>query len=142
MSIAKEGRFGTVCIAKVLIFASYKKHTARRTVKNSGQPNGGKEFGFSHGTSNARGVVILISKNVEITVHNVISSQNGRFLILYVGINRKKYVLANVYAPNIGSPEFFWDFFDAVEQFHADHSIIRGDYNLAIDTRLDRMGTH
>ena len=101
----------------------------------------GEKIWFDHGTSNTKGVGILLSKNCQMTVHNVIKSDEGRFLILYVTWKCMKIVLANIYAPNRDSPEFFQKTFKEIERFTPNYCIIAGDFNLSREKGLDRMGT-
>ena len=96
---------------------------------------------FSHGETNARGVAILISKKCNIEIHNLITDVAGRYIILYATYNSAKFLLANVYAPNKDNPEFFKKFFEDVNRFTPEYTILAGDMNLAIDSRLDRMGS-
>ena len=53
-----------------------------------------------HGSSNARGVAILIKNGFDCTIHQKILDPLGRFIILKADIKDKTYVLINVYAPN------------------------------------------
>ena len=62
---------------------------------------------FAHGTSNSRGVAILIKNKLAINVHNVIKDVNGRFILLYATIQGAKLLIANLYAPNMDVPEYF-----------------------------------
>ena len=71
----------------------------------------GNKIWLSHGESNSRGVVVLFRKNLEIIVHNVIKDKNGRFLILYVTLQKQKWLLVNIYAPNDDNPEYFQSLF-------------------------------
>ena len=75
-------------------------------------------------------------------VHNVIKSEEGRYLLLYVTWKNMKVLLANIYAPNNDSPEFFQKVFKEIHRFTPHYSIIAGDFNLGIDVTLDRLGTH
>jgi len=53
-----------------------------------------------HGSSNSRGVAILIKKGVDCTIHKKILDPLGRYIILKAEIKDKIYVLVNIYAPN------------------------------------------
>ena len=100
----------------------------------------GNKIWYDHGESNSKGVAIIFSKDVNVIVHHVIRSSQGRYLILYVTLNDIKLILANVYAPNNDSPEFFSKFFVEVEKFTPQYYIIGGDMNLALDPLVDRQG--
>ena len=101
----------------------------------------GRKIYFSHGQKNARGVAILFSKQLNVVIHNVISSNDGRFLILYCSLEDTKILIVNVYAPNEDSPDFFTRLFHEIDRFAPDHYIMFGDYNLAVDPLVDRQGT-
>ena len=95
---------------------------------------------FSHGTTQSRGVAILFSKQLEYTVHNVITDENGRYIILYCTILKKKILLCNLYAPNVDDPIFFQSLFDDIKRFSPDHMVIGGDFNLVMDLDIDKQG--
>ena len=92
-------------------------------------------------TSEARGVSILFSKQLQVIVHNVETSGEGRFIIIYATLNKKKVLLMNLYAPNADDVEFYARAFEAADKYNPDYHIIGGDFNLAMDSCLDRMGT-
>ena len=100
----------------------------------------GSKIWFSHYNSRARGVAILFSKTLPITVHNIINDEYGRFVILYVSVENKKFVLANIYAPNEDNPNFFNTCFGEIDRFRPDYKIVAGDLNLVLDLIVDKQG--
>ena len=102
----------------------------------------GQKIWFDNGDINARGVAILFTKKLDIEVHNVITSDSGRYIILYFSLQKLKFVLANVYAPNKDNPLFIDLLFKEVTRFSPDHVIIAGDFNLALDLDMDRKGSY
>ena len=54
---------------------------------------------FSHGTSNSRGVAILLPNNLDYVIQKEINDSNGRYLILDTLIDNTRLILVNVYAP-------------------------------------------
>ena len=54
----------------------------------------------SHGATNARGVAILIKNKVNFEIHEIISHEEGRYIILDITLEDKRITLANVYGPN------------------------------------------
>ena len=71
----------------------------------------------------------------------MICDLEGRYIMLYCSWENKKWLFVNVYAPNKDSPEFYQEVLEKVRKFSPDHCLIGGDFNLALDYRLDRMGT-
>ena len=55
---------------------------------------------FSHGESNARGVMIAVRESLDIKVISVFKDNNGRFIIMYAYVQDKPFLLVNYYAPN------------------------------------------
>ena len=55
---------------------------------------------FSHGESNARGVMIAVRESSDIKVISVFKDNNGRFIIMYAYVQDKPFLLVNYYAPN------------------------------------------
>ena len=60
----------------------------------------GGEIIRAHGSSNSRGVAILVKKDVDCTIHSKILDPSGQFVIIKTEIKDKIYVLINIYAPN------------------------------------------
>ena len=92
------------------------------------------------GTNRAKGVSILFSRNLDYEIHNVITDELGRYIILYCTIQRRKILLANVYAPNTDDSSFFVEFFKEVARFNPDYTMIGGDFNLVLDLDIDKQG--
>lgn len=65
----------------------------------------------------------------------------GRYTILYLTLNGFKTLICNVYALNKDDPQFFNSLFCEIDQFVPDFMMLLGDLNLAINSRLDRIGT-
>ena len=60
----------------------------------------GAEIITSHGSSNARGVAILIKARFDCSIRQQILDPTRRYIIVKVVIQDKTYVLINIYAPN------------------------------------------
>ena len=101
----------------------------------------GNKIYFDNGESNARGVAILFNPKLQIKIHNKFVRGDGRFLLLYTTIRERKVVLANVYAPNNDSPEFFREIHREIDKYAPDLVLYGGDLNTALDPLVDRQGT-
>ena len=55
---------------------------------------------FSHGESNARGVMIAVRESLDIKVISVLKNNNGHFIIMYAYVQDKLFLLVNYYSPN------------------------------------------
>ena len=101
----------------------------------------GSKVWNAYGQPNARGVSILFSNSVQVQVHNVIKDEEGKLLILFITLHKQKFLLANIYAPNQDDVTFFQRVFKEIDCFTPDHLIIAGDFNLALESMIDRKGT-
>ena len=55
-----------------------------------------------------------------------------------VEIEKKRYLLGNVYGPNKDDPEFFYQFLARVQAYTADYLLLGGDFNTVLDYTVDR----
>ena len=97
---------------------------------------------FNHGSSNARGTVILVKRqaqHVEILNHVVLSQ--GRAHYIEFEIEGTNFCLANIYAPNNDDLNFLETVtFDLIARPRNDHLIMCGDWNTVLNNSLDKMG--
>ncbi|KAJ1109237.1 hypothetical protein NDU88_006600 [Pleurodeles waltl] len=71
------------------------------------------------------------------TLHPARTDGDGRYMMVAGLLDSCKILLLNAYAPNIDAPEFFQDIHSHIGLFHVDHVLVRGDFNLAMDTAMD-----
>lgn len=98
---------------------------------------------FSHGTSTARGVCIMVKKNLN---YQIVKSKNdaaGRIVaceLENIDDPTKTLTICNIYGPNKDSPSFFLE----VIKITADMSsnlIIIGDFNAVMNVSKDRKNS-
>ena len=99
---------------------------------------------FSHGASNARGVMIFIKKSLEFEVSEKINDEEGRFIMLKCTIQGAKFLLYNVYAPNNESDHkaflnYMKNILLSVKTEEYDYVIGAGDWNFTSEN-IDRKG--
>ena len=92
-------------------------------------------------SSKARGVAILFRKNVPFQLSSLTSDPNGRYLIVSGKINNIPITCVNVYGPNTDDPEFFRRVFNLLPDPNSTNLIMGGDYNVFLDSYLDRLST-
>lgn len=66
----------------------------------------GYEAFFSSFDSKSCGVIILFNNTFEYVLRNVISDQQGRYIILDISIFQQHCTLVTLYGPNTDLPEF------------------------------------
>lgn len=103
---------------------------------------GGNIF-FSRGTSDSRGVMILFRRGLVYHIKDIFRDTDGRVIIIEICIDNFTYLFCNIYSPNEDKPEFFVKVAEAIETFDNRNIIWGGDFNLVLDTVLDRyQSTH
>lgn len=99
---------------------------------------------FSHGTSVARGVCVILPSKADVQILNEISDTNGRFLLLHVIISNMELVLVNIYAPTkdkiIEQTAFISYVHDTLVNFVDKTIVIGGDVNIYMDPKRDKSG--
>jgi len=100
----------------------------------------GSKILYSHGEHNARGVCICIRKELNYSLHNIQKDGDGRILIIDITIKDIRLTLANIYAPNKDTPEFFNKVFDMVDLYDNTNIVIGGDMNLVLNIEKDKKG--
>ena len=100
---------------------------------------------FSHGKSDARGVLIAFHEELNYRVITQHVDNNGRYIVLYVLIDNDPVILVNYYAPNVESEQlklldelnYIFNSFEIAENTVF---IWGGDFNMIFDTTLDVDG--
>jgi exonuclease III len=101
----------------------------------------GKRFGFRgynfihNSTINSRGVGILISNKLNVSIHNTYKDIDCNILLLDLSIGRTRFTVGSVYGPNTDNEEFFTDISLMCERFGNRNVIIGGDWNTTYDGR-------
>ena len=101
---------------------------------------GGKAI-YAHGTSQARGIAILLSRKCQFTTSNILRDINGRYVIVDITEDEQTVTLVVVYAPNEDNPQFFRKISQELES-RSEQKIIVGDFNLTLDVGIDRLNTY
>ena len=125
--------------SKHQLFFLQETHSTQQIESQWSSEWGGKIY-FSHGTSESRGVCILIKNSISIDVHNTVALPTGRLLLLDATINNSRVTLCNVYAPNEDDSDFFLDLTSKIEQIGNSYQILGGDFNLVLDLNKDKKG--
>ena len=96
---------------------------------------------YSHGTRDARGVMILLKNNINIDVIDVSTAANtGRTLYVSVNIYGIEMLLVNIYAPNEDNAEFYENLFKEIGEYNIKNIALGGDFNLVLDVNIDKSG--
>ena len=106
---------------------------------------GNKQMYFSHGASNSKGVVIIITNNYDANIVNIRRDTNGRMILLDIERNGTIYTVGNIYTPTRNFEQdqrlVFREFTNYLEQMQNEHIVLGGDYNIYMNPRLDKLDT-
>ena len=100
---------------------------------------------FSHGNSDARGVLITFREGLKYKVRAQYVHDNGRYIVLDALVDHNPVILLNYYAPNIETDQMkvldeITHIFDKIEISENTTFIWGGDFNLVFDINLDADG--
>ena len=100
----------------------------------------GGDIIFAHGTTQARGVAVLMVKGMRNSITNVYTDE-GRTIIFDIQQNEQKFTIVAVYAPNDDCPVYFENIRNILRN-RGEQKILVGDFNLVLDVALDRKDTY
>ena len=100
---------------------------------------------FMHGSKHSRGVAILFRKQLDFEIEEKYLDFKGRFIIVKIKINELKINLVNIYAPNKENDQivFMTELIRIIglnNVSKSDNNILAGDWNVALDYNVDKMG--
>ena len=100
---------------------------------------------FSHGKSDARGVLIGFREAVKYKIKARYVDKNGRYIVLDVLIDDNPVILVNYYSPNVESEQLkaleeLGHIFNQLQISENTTFIWGGDFNLFFDIDLDAEG--
>lgn len=101
------------------------------------KPPWAEYYFHSNFDSRARGVAILIHKNLHFSTTKVIADKNGRYLIIVGSINHMPVLLVNVYAPNFDNLEFANNLLMQIPNLNTRLLVFGGDLNCVINSVPD-----
>ena len=119
------------------IIALQECHCTKKVEKIWRSQFGGQVF-YSHGTSNSKGCMILIKRNIGTKIHKIIKDEvNGRYLLLDVSVGEYRFVLCNVYAPNEDDTCFFEEVLGKLMSLESQSIVLVGDLNTTLE-KIDK----
>ena len=94
----------------------------------------------SCGESNARGTSVVISSTLDYTLVAKHLDENGRYMVLDIEHNHKRYLLGNFYGPNVDCTEYLEELLDLLTPLSGQEIIAGGDFNLVMNVLMDKKG--
>ena len=94
---------------------------------------GWKKIFHGNGHQKKAGVAILISYKIK----NVTRDKEGHYIMIKASIQEEDITIINIYAPNIGAPQYIRQMLTAMKEEINSNTIIVGDFNTSL-TPMDR----
>ena len=98
---------------------------------------GWKKIFHANGTQKKAGVVILISDKMDFKIKNVTRDKEGHYIMFKGSIQEEDIAIINIYAPNIGAPQYIRQMLTAIKEEIDSNTIMVGVFNTSL-TPMDR----
>ena len=82
-------------------------------------------------------VSILISDKIDFKMKNVLRDQEGHYIMIKGSIQEEDVTILNIYAPNLGSPQYIRQLLTTLKRQIDNNKTIVGDFNTLL-TSMDR----
>ena len=98
---------------------------------------GWKKVFHANGKQKKPGVAILITDKADFKIKNVTRDTEGHYVMIKGSIQGEDITIINIYAPNIGAPQYIRQLLTALKEEINSNTIIVGDFNTSL-TPMDR----
>ena len=90
---------------------------------------GWKKTFYANGNQKKAGVAILISDKIHFTIKTITRDKEGHYIMIKGSIQEDDITILNIYAPNIGTPQYIRQMLTAIKGEIYSTTIIVGDFN-------------
>ena len=91
----------------------------------------------ANGKPKKAGVAILISDKIDLKMKKIIRDKEGHYIIIKGAIQEKDITIGNMYAPNIGTPQYIRQMLTTINGEINSNIILVGDFKTPLTT-MDR----
>ena len=95
---------------------------------------GWKKIFHANGNQKKAGVVIPISHKIDCKIKNVTRDKEGYYIMIKGSIQEEDITAINIYAPNIGGPQYIRQLLTAIKEEINSNTIRVGDFNTSLNT--------
>ena len=88
-----------------------------------------KKIFHAIGNQKKAGVAILISDKMDFKIKNVTRDKESHYITIKGSIQEEDITIINIYAPNIGAPQYIRQLLTAIKEEIDSNKIIVGDFN-------------
>ena len=98
---------------------------------------GWKKILHANGDQKKAGVAILISDKIDFEIKAVKRGKEGHYIMTKGSIQEEDITIINIYAPNIGAPQYVRQMLTNMKAEINSNTIIVGDFNTHSDLWMD-----
>ena len=98
---------------------------------------GRKNIMHANGNQKRVGVAIIISDKIDVKIKTITRDKEGHYIMIKGSIQEEDITIVNIYAPNIGAPQYIRQRLTAIKGEIDSNTIIVGDFNIPL-SRMDR----
>ena len=98
---------------------------------------GWKKIFHANGNQKKAGVAILISDKIDFKTKTITRDKEGHYIMIKGSIQEEDITIVNIYAPNIGAPQYIRQMLTAIKGEIDSNTIIVGDFNTPLSP-MDR----
>ena len=91
----------------------------------------------ANGKQKKAGVAIIISDKIDLKIKNIIRDKEGHYIMIKGSIQQEDITIGNIYAPNIGTPQYIRQTLTDIKGEIDSNTIIVGDFTTPF-TPMDR----
>ena len=90
---------------------------------------GCKNILHANGKQKKAGAAILISDKIDLKIRNIARDKEGHYIMIKESIQQEDITIVNIYAPNIGTPQYIRLTLTDIKGEFDSNTIIVGDFN-------------
>ena len=88
-----------------------------------------KKIFYANGNQKKAGVAIQISDKINLKMKNILRDKEGHYIMIKGSIQEEDITIVNIYAPNIGSPQYTRQLLTTLKGEMDNYTITAGDFN-------------
>ena len=121
---------------KTPIYAVYKRPISKQETYRL-KVKGWKKIFHANGDQKKAGVPILRSDKIDFQIKAVKRDKEGHYIMIKGSIQEEDITIINIYAPNVGAPQYVWQTLMSMKEEINSNTIIVGEFNTPLTT-MDR----
>ena len=123
---------------KTPIYVVYKRPTSKQGTYTDWKWRAGKKIFHANRDQKKAGVAILISDKIDFKTKAVKRDKEGHYIMIKGSIQEEDITIINIYAPNIGAPQYIRQMLTSMKGEINSNTVIVGDFNTHSHLWLDQ----